>query len=72
MPKYDFRCQECQNLFELNLSLAEREGESEKKKCPSCSSSEVKQVMSFNGGVVTSSKGGASSGSCPTGTCPFA
>lgn len=49
MPRYDFKCEECQNLFELNLSLEEREKESLLKKCPSCDSLRVKQQLSFGG-----------------------
>ena len=74
MPRYDFRCEECGNKFELSLSLEEREQETDKKNCPHCSSKQTRQVMSFNGGVVGGSKSGGgapSGGGCSTGSCPF-
>ena len=44
MPLYEYECQECKNIFVEVLSL----GEHEVKEiiCPSCSSKEVRQLMS--------------------------
>ncbi|MBF0300139.1 MAG: zinc ribbon domain-containing protein [Oligoflexia bacterium] len=52
MPIYDFQCQKCKKTFELSLKLSEREGSSEKKLCPHCTSKDIKQLMTFKGGVM--------------------
>lgn len=52
MPLYDFRCSSCNNIFELQLTLAEHGGESSKKKCPQCSSTSIEQVMSSSCGLL--------------------
>lgn len=44
MPLYDFRCQECETLFEENLTLQEKEA-GVKPQCPNCSSHRVQQVF---------------------------
>lgn len=71
MPRYDFQCKDCENIFELSLSLKERESECAKKKCSKCNSLNVVQLMTFNGGIL--SKGPskcAEMPSCASGACP--
>lgn len=47
MPIFDFKCQECGNKFDLMISNADKE----KVKCPSCTSINIKQLLSgFNTG----------------------
>lgn len=77
MPTYDYRCSKCSCEFELFLSLAERASESEKKMCPKCSSNQIEVMMTFNGGILSSSQktcgpsGCGSQGGCLGGGCPF-
>ncbi len=74
MPIYEFRCQDCQAVFE---HLAMTSGELVEIKCPSCGGGELSRVMSTCSSVVTGSKSapapsGASleSRSCPNaGNC---
>ncbi|NMC61826.1 MAG: hypothetical protein GYA55_01520 [SAR324 cluster bacterium] len=78
MPLYDFTCLNCGKVFELSLSLEEREQQSSKKLCPSCSSKNVEQKLSFSGGIIA---GGTTSipneppcmsgACCPNGSCPW-
>jgi len=80
MPLYDFQCKDCGRNFELSLTLAEREEkESAKKVCPSCSSGNVQQRMTFSGGISAGTLKTlpgdgppcASGGVCPSGKCPW-
>ncbi len=45
MPIYEYRCQECQTVFEaiVSLSLAARE---EPRRCPHCKSTNVVKLLS--------------------------
>ena len=61
MPKYDFKCKKCSELFEVMMSIKELEEDSPKKRCPKCDSVEVKQQLSF----ASVGSGGSSSG-CPS------
>ncbi len=45
MASYSFKCNECENIFDLQLSLEEKEMGSPKKICPQCSSKEIKQII---------------------------
>jgi putative FmdB family regulatory protein len=56
MPTYEFRCQNCDNFFELSYSVAEFERAREAGiKCSTCGTSEVaQQIPSFQ--VQTSKK----------------
>jgi putative FmdB family regulatory protein len=38
MPSYDFRCKECDEIFEITCSMSQRE---EKAVCPKCDSRNV-------------------------------
>ena len=70
MPIYEFRCLDCQNLFEL-LVLNEEEIE---MKCPSCDSHTFERVMSttnfsMGGNTTGKSKVTSESRSCAGGSC---
>jgi putative FmdB family regulatory protein len=46
MPTYEFRCQECEQIFELSCSISEFERASQGEiKCSRCGSSKVKQQV---------------------------
>ncbi len=70
MPKYDFKCNNCSEVFELSMSIKELEDkEADKKVCPKCNSREVKQLLSFasvgsSGSSSASSSRGSSSSGC--------
>mgnify|MGYP000988207819 CR=1 FL=1 len=50
MPLYDFRCKDCQEVFEVRLSLTEKE-KGVKKPCPKCGSNKVQQFFGAMGYV---------------------
>lgn len=71
MPIYEFRCLDCQHLFEL---LVLNDNEKVEMKCPSCESDTFERIMSttnFNMGAHASGKGKAASQSrsCAGGSC---
>ena len=73
MPIYSYKCNKCNQEFEIKATLAEKEKTSpDKFKCPNCGSTEITQIMKACNFV--KGGGGKSSqvDSCPTGTCPFA
>lgn len=76
MPRYDFECMECHKVFELDLSLTERESDCDKKSCIFCNSRKIKQVMTF-GGVLSHGKSksfdrpSCGHGQCSTTSCPY-
>jgi putative FmdB family regulatory protein len=44
MPVYEFRCSNCEHVFEVMGSYSERE---KAQTCPKCGSTEVKQAISL-------------------------
>ena len=69
MPLYEFRCQKCGHVFE---ELVRTDG-GEPGACPRCGARKpVKLLSAFSARAGGGSSSGAASGSCPTGTCPFA
>ena len=56
MPRYDYRCQACDALFELRMSMSEY-AEGNKTVCPECGSSEVERTFT-SVGVLTGSRAG--------------
>lgn len=66
MPIYEYFCQECEDNFEIRMSLSEKE-KGERVKCPRCAGSKTVQIL---GNFFTFSKGGSSfDGGCgPTPT----
>lgn len=65
MPLYEYECDACGERFETLVSASSRD---ETKQCPACGSDETERVPSTFA-VGTSSTGGASCPTCPTGTC---
>jgi len=77
MPRYDYQCTDCEEIFELSLSLTEKElPKSPKKICPKCKSSKIKQFYSKgSGGILKHGRsksldrpsgcGGCSGNNCP-------
>jgi len=43
MPRYDFKCKDCERMFEVSLSIEERE--STKILCPECKSENTFQIF---------------------------
>ncbi len=71
MMTYSYKCNNCNQEFEVRATLAEKEKlDPDKFKCPDCGSTEIKQII----GACNFIKGGggaAQASSCSTGTCPF-
>ncbi|MTI95501.1 MAG: zinc ribbon domain-containing protein [Firmicutes bacterium] len=64
MPAYDFKCQDCETVYEARVPMQEL-NKSKLPKCPRCQSTNVKQVfrsVSFNRG--RSQRGGCCGPSC--------
>jgi len=66
MPLYEYKCQDCGQLFEI-LQRASEDNSS--LQCPSCGSSKLRREFS----VFNTNNGNSNTGndSCPTGTCPL-
>jgi len=79
MPRYDYQCTDCDEIFELSLSLTEKElQKSPQKICPKCNSFKINQIFSKgSGGVLKHGRsksmdkpsgcGGCSGNNCPYG-----
>jgi len=75
---YDYRCADCEEVFEIRATFAEKE-KGLKPECPKCGSKHTKQVFSALsiGGVSTKSAGGNEGVQAPsccmpgTGGCNF-
>ncbi len=63
MPLYEYRCQECNTLFEALVSLSRENKDA--KRCPNCGSTNVVKLLSA-AAVRTGTTGGISimSGGC--------
>ncbi|MEW6328069.1 MAG: zinc ribbon domain-containing protein [Thermodesulfobacteriota bacterium] len=73
MPIYEFRCLDCQHIFEL---LALNKEDQIEAKCPKCGGESFERVLSRTNYTMSSSRSGASSGgtsvsnrSCAGGSC---
>lgn len=70
MPLYDYKCAECETVFE---ELVRSSSEESELRCPKCGSAAVKrQISSFAMGTSSSAERGASSSSisgCSGGSC---
>lgn len=66
MPNYDFKCQDCQQTFEVRMTI--KEMEEGKVTCTYCKSKKVKRLYNgfgFSSGKTSSlNNSGASSSSC--------
>lgn len=67
MPLYDFRCKDCQHIFEVKASIKEHEAGLHPT-CPQCQGSDVQQVLSaglfIRGGNTTVCAPDAAPGCC--------
>ena len=48
MVKYDYKCQKCNHVFEVESSY----GDDKKPKCPECRSSKVKKIIVLPSSVI--------------------
>jgi putative FmdB family regulatory protein len=66
MPIYEYKCNDCGNLYELLLPRMEEKP----RPCPKCTSANTEKLMSAIGGI---SMGGGGEPSCASGGgCPGA
>jgi len=65
MPIYEFRCLNCQDLFEILVMATDAEME---MRCPKCSGEQIERVLS-SAGYQMRSGGGASVASTQSRTC---
>lgn len=67
MPLYDFRCENCQRIFEVKASIKEYEAGLHPT-CPHCQSSLVRQIISaglfIHGGNIPACAPDAAPGCC--------
>ncbi len=74
MPIYEFKCSECQDLFEL---LVVKSGEDVEMKCPKCGADTFERVMSAPNYAMGAASGGSAGGggahsrtrTCSGGSC---
>jgi len=72
MPIYEFRCLNCQDLFETLIMNPDEQG---KVKCPKCNADKSERVMSTtnfslsSGGGDTGSRPSAQTRNCSGGSC---
>ena len=55
MPMYDFKCDECEHMFELNLPMSKSDSAS-KKPCPECGKETVHRLFNYQAGAVDYNK----------------
>ncbi|MBW1979939.1 MAG: zinc ribbon domain-containing protein [Deltaproteobacteria bacterium] len=71
MPIYEFRCLQCNHIFEL---LAVRQDDAKELRCPECSGTEVERVLSrvsYQMGMkaTAGARPKVTSKSCSSGSC---
>ncbi len=64
MPIYEFRCDSCQNVFEV---LALSRGEAVETRCPACGCEDLSRVLSTCSSVMGGSAGAGQAGSAGQG-----
>ncbi|MEW6724189.1 MAG: zinc ribbon domain-containing protein [Bacillota bacterium] len=64
MPTYSYRCEQCQQEFEVTCPMAERD---RGYMCPVCGAPGRRQLATFS--IKGRSSRGDSCGSCTTGSC---
>lgn len=62
MPNYDFKCNACSNIFQINVKISEKDN----VKCPNCNGANIQQVYSSSIGVKIDSNKPCESG-CASG-----
>lgn len=68
MPKYTYKCKQCENKFEVEASIKEKEEGCCKFNCPKCKSGDTKQIFSLKS-FFSKDKGDKSGGCCCGGKC---
>jgi putative FmdB family regulatory protein len=72
MMTYSYKCNQCNQEFEIRATLEEKEKSSpDKFRCPHCGSTEIIQTIKACNFVKGSGEKDSQINSCPTGTCPF-
>jgi len=66
--RYEYRCTECNKIFEIERGINE---EKDKITCPKCGSSKTIRIYNALNTINTKSNS-KSTPACPSGTCPFA
>tara|TARA_R110002096_G_scaffold384465_2_gene578357 strand:+ start:351 stop:638 length:288 start_codon:yes stop_codon:yes gene_type:complete len=51
MPRYDFKCNECEHVFELDLPMT-KSASASKKPCPECGKKAVHRLFNYQAGAV--------------------
>ena len=73
MPKYTYKCNECENKFDVEASIKEKEEDSDKDSnkfnCPKCKSKHTKQVFSLMSFFSSDKGGDKGKGCCCKGKC---
>lgn len=67
MPIYEFRCCECQHLFELLILAEEQDVE---MKCPRCESENFERLLSASNYCMSAKSTGSSGPKTQTRNCP--
>lgn len=74
MPVYEYRCEECEERFEIRASFAEKQAGLEPT-CPACDGRSVKQVITAGLFIRSGARSDASSSGCAPsagpGCCPW-
>ena len=47
MPRYEFECQSCGEVFDLFCSMSEKKDSVEKLKCSKCDSKDISENLGF-------------------------
>lgn len=69
MPIFSYKCQKCNNEFELLVGVTAEKADSE---CPKCKSKSIKKITSSFSVHNTYTNGSScTTGSCSTGKCPI-
>ncbi|MDP2642921.1 MAG: zinc ribbon domain-containing protein [Candidatus Peregrinibacteria bacterium] len=65
MPIYSYKCLDCENVFNVQATMQEKEEEEKRKfACPKCESKNVKQEFSASHFLKNIFRGNNNSGSC--------
>jgi putative FmdB family regulatory protein len=69
MPKYSYKCSKCENKFEVDASIKEKEEGSDKFNCPKCKCADTKQIFSLKSFFSKGSGNKGGGGCCCGGSC---
>jgi putative FmdB family regulatory protein len=45
MPRYEFNCEECNEIFDIWSTMAEKDENVKKSKCPNCESKKINEIL---------------------------